>query len=585
VGGVSINHYYNRNPYLDAIATGLAAFGAQRNQNKAIEAGYRQQAQQQLYGGLGQGLGNFVNSYAARTAHLADQATAQGYKLQDIAAETAGHASLQGAAQQAARQLENLKSANDINEAGAGAFIKEFGTTPDNYRAALIQSARTGSGAMGVPSSPVPLAPSPDEGAQGGGASFGPTAMGPPSQTPLPPQIYGETPSSIPGYKNGYLPKQYAQMAQLDQAYRDVQADPSLDPALKSAMTLRLADARRNIIPGPMPEPPKPPNAQQWIQQGNIAPIPGSNQQLLIDPQGKTHVITPTKQSEADAEYQALKLDGTAVKYKKGSSVEVKPGVWQMTDTNGNTSMWAEPQGSQTHKADREFTFDDWLKADKALETTDPETREVHHATADEKQKYLLEMREGTQAVNNEAKLAPTVKAFSAHGDSLIVAANQGTLAPDDALQYAQEFVRAFGNDPKEVPGGADGALMKQLKRISALSRPEPTVPAGPPESLSEAANQTPQIKELQRKTAAQQTRRANEIAQKAQEVARQQEESKPENQMWKRLAKQNKEAGPDDNVQVINPTGNVVLMKGSLLTPQQVAELKKNGFRIPGLE
>lgn len=226
--------------------------------------------------------------------------------------------------------------------------------------------------------------------------------------------------------------------------------------------------------------------------------------------------------------------------------------------------------GTPTH-----FSFKEYHDAVNA-KITDANGNE-RTRTPEEAQKYLMDAANGLNAVNQSLKLAPTVKAFDGQFDQMLEAAPSGQVSQDDVRQIAADGMKAFGPDPSKWPGG----LGDKLKHLAAATKPEAT---GGGTSDSTEPKMSARVKQLQKQTQ-EQTAKAQESAQKLQQAAITEQQNVPQSRLWKMAADHNAKAGPDDDIQLINSTGNIVQVKGSSLTPEQVQLYRRNGFRMPGLE
>jgi hypothetical protein len=347
-----MQRYYQSSPVLSGLGSLISGAVNTRHQVKAQEAAAQDRATMQVYGGMGQGLGNIASSYAGTVLDQHNRNVGHQNDMALLNQRGQQAQLLQDGVYNRSIDVENARSANDIYEQSLRAWD------------AVQYGGKNGSSSMGGMSMP------------GMDTGIGTNMDGSVMQPPAPPQGTLPAPAIDPGSTAMYRDAEQKRDELIQQGQR-IQMS-KLPPGEKAAALRQiLPDLHQTTqmlrqYPRPDNGPKMPgPGGQMVPMQLGVNPFaaPLPNGGVLMDPDGKQHIIQPSKQAEADIEYTANRADGTVVKYKKGSSVEVRPGLWQMTDTNGNTSMFQEKEAGGDDKVEqaRQKEEDRYAKAvDKA---------------------------------------------------------------------------------------------------------------------------------------------------------------------------------------------------------------------------
>lgn len=224
----------------------LAGFSASRQKKKLQQAQQQALENQQLYGGLGQGLGNFAQSYALRSGQLQDAAQRQNYAL-GLQNNAAAHELQQIAARtQSAMDIQKQRDAADIYQSAAHDYARIYGEEPS--------------------STPMTYQPQPMD-MIAPEANMTDAATGMPMAAPLPEQGGVPAPVSNPAMTREYKNAQSSLVRLQDQRHLAA-INPNLAPVDKQSQLQAFDQAimRQQSILSRYPTP-KPPTTEEELRQ------------------------------------------------------------------------------------------------------------------------------------------------------------------------------------------------------------------------------------------------------------------------------------------------------------------------------
>jgi len=360
-----------QNPGLPTLIQLLAGYGAGARETAAANAATRTRSNEMLGRGIGEGIGNLFQV----PAQLAQQERTMGMEFKQKLA-------LQKAALDNAMQVEQVRSQGNVYEQAAQDFQKRWGVP---YTAVIEQARAAGFQVPGMSAfgQSSPQAAPGEFGVSMPGQEMSQTFPSPPAQAPSPgvalplanpamTQEYQQAKKELSKWEAAAATERLKPMPSRSHPLYGQAADERAQTL--NTLTQRIAGAREVL--GKYQEPKPPATEQELISSGALIPLQGGRL-FYQDPDGKKHVTAPTKMQEADIEYETHMLDGTVRKSKAGSMVEIKPGIYQITDKSGNVSGWNEPSVKEGKGDKPIFDATDILKVQKDLATKDKDNNPI----------------------------------------------------------------------------------------------------------------------------------------------------------------------------------------------------------------
>mgnify|MGYP001584683046 CR=1 FL=1 len=550
---MSINRYYFQDPLIEGPLNFLAGFGTRRQEVHAQEAGLQEQraARQQQAGSQG-----FQAGFESVNQNRRDQRL-QGFRLADIAAQGANQLALQRASRE----------------------------VPPGYAEDVAAIYGFGPGAMP---------------GGGGGGSMG---LSPPMQAP---QISSQQPGPndagffSPG-DPGAAPQSSGFVAQPADTKASRDAWANLDttrasvqralqrpmPDYERAAVMRAGREAIGVAEQHANQYPKPPDMTPTIPGPDGNPIqmrPGMNPfqvampngGVFIDPQGKSHVIAPTKKEEdANAPYGAKATPEMLKEYARSRVIDNPDGSKTAIQPDGKLTFEHPSKDSGDS-----FDVKTFAEVNKALTTKDALGVEKHPDV----QTTYAEYKKIKNAENVDKMQQKAFESAVSDVRSMKDRVDAGTVTRQEAKAFVDSNIAMFGgNFTPEVRSNLNAILAgvgvgdPSSSSMSPLTFVLPSASAPPSEKMRYARQKAKQWETL----AVDQAAKEREIAAQKLEV----EQADKPKQMYEIVAAQNAKVKGDGTVGIINANGNVVNVMKSSLTPERIAELKKYGFLLPGFE
>lgn len=169
-----------------------------------------------------------------------------------------------------------------------------------------------------------------------------------------------------------------------------------------------------------------------------------------------------------------------------------------------------------------------------------------------------------------------------------------GTLTIPEAQDLTGRMMQMYGvrgdGDRDKIPLADQKALnaifADALKNTPPEARPPVPFPAPPPTPEPTPEPASPKVQRLRQfRQELEQRPQKQAMQQEAERIAAQEAKRERELVGDELTAIQNIQAGPNDDVLVVRPDGQTIVLKKNKLTAKEMAKLKKAGFRIPGLD
>lgn len=411
-----MNRFYSSNQLLSGLG-GLIADAVQtRQQVHAQEAAARDRANMQIYGGMGEGLGNIARNYASTKLHLQDQAM---HNAQQMA--------LQNAQTLRYQNLENQRSANDIYEQSLKTWdALQYG----GGKGASLQSPMIG----GMPTE------------QGIGTNMDGSVMMPQQATPP----SGEVPSPAidPANTAAYRDAEQKRNELIQQGMRIQlsKAPPAEKAAALRELTPQLYESTQMLRRYQRPQP----TMRDMVQQQTWT---DPNSGVIYHPKEIAVTNGPKSQTE------------NKVEWKDAPTPEVAEAM-KVADFNAKTHV--DSQG-RTWKLDPKGGDWELVKEEQSKSAVQKPKDYAKEAQAKYKAWLSSKAKEGVPASNDPVQIHEKEQELAFRME--IADKNPETISLDEYKELAARLMQTYGSPEKVPHGGVDGDLWSEFWALGSKFR------------------------------------------------------------------------------------------------------------------